>query len=378
VTYCEGEIGAFFSAAIGSAILAYLYLLVLLSRHYAQVRDRRSLVIIGGLLVYFAGVVNDTAVAARVYSFIYVSEYAFMVVILAMSSVLLKELVNLYQAVEEANTDLERKVRERTQEIEALSEELRRQAELDSLTGIYNRRFFSEYLDIELRRARSRMEHRDAGISGSNDMNFGLAMIDVDHFKLVNDTFGHPAGDRVLVELVKRIRANIFSRDIFCRFGGEEFIVLFTRTSREGIVNAVEKIRKSVENDGFDLADSAEPLRVTIRSRHKINASQRTKRRVYLWSDNRSEYSIPFPAIGLDARRTGLAPVCGNRSRGAWVRGYFPGVPHHGIGSVHHSSRTTRTCPSACGYPGQDSPHRGRTEEGERARSKSGGGAGAS
>jgi diguanylate cyclase (GGDEF)-like protein len=264
VTYYEGTIGGFFTAAIGSAILAYVYLLGLLSFHYRRTRDKSSLLIIAALLAYFVGVINDFAVAARVYSFIYVSEYAFMVLVFAMSFVLLNEFVSLNEAVEEANRDLEKKVRERTKAIEELSEELRRQAELDSLTGIYNRRFFGEYLEIELRRARSRLEHRTTIAPGTNDMNFGLAMIDVDHFKRVNDTYGHPAGDRVLVELVRRIRATIFSRDIFCRFGGEEFIVLFTRTSREGIENAVEKIRKSVEDQCFDVKEAPEPLQITV------------------------------------------------------------------------------------------------------------------
>jgi two-component system cell cycle response regulator len=86
----------------------------------------------------------------------------------------------------------------------------------------------------------------------------------VDHFKRVNDTWGHPAGDRVLVELVQRIRETIFSRDVFCRYGGEEFIVLFTRTSREGIVNAVEKIRRSVESPPFMLPEAPESLPVTV------------------------------------------------------------------------------------------------------------------
>jgi diguanylate cyclase (GGDEF)-like protein len=264
VTYYEGEIGLFFIVVLASTILAYLYFLILLYRWYRQTREKHSLVIFAALLFYFIGVINDLSIATRVYSFVYLSEYAFMVIIFAMSYVLLDEFVGLYLAIEAANRGLEQKVRERTCDIEILNKELQRQAELDSLTGIYNRRFFSEYIEIELRRARNRLEHSITILPGANDMNFGLAIIDVDHFKRVNDTYGHPAGDRVLVEIVRRIQGSIFSRDIFCRYGGEEFIVLFTRTSREGIVSAVDKIRRSVEEQRIALQECAEPLPITV------------------------------------------------------------------------------------------------------------------
>ena len=219
---------------------------------------------ISGLSTYFVGAINDTLVASRVYDFIYVSEYAFMIVVLSMFFVLLADLASLYERIEVANTTLEARVEERTAEIRKLNEDLRRQAELDPLTGIYNRRFFGEYLDIELRRARNRQEHRVAQLQGINDMNFGLAMIDIDHFKRVNYTWGHPAGDKVLVEVVRVIQSVIFSRDILCRFGGEEFVILFTRTSRDGIVQAIEKIRKSVEDHVIVLADDGGETGVTL------------------------------------------------------------------------------------------------------------------
>jgi len=258
VIYFEGQLGIAYEAGIASAICVYLYLLVLLIRAYRKERTRGLFVVICGLCTYFVGVFNDTLVASRVYDFIYLSEYAFMIVVFSMSFVLLANLASLYHAIEEANATLETRVEERTAEIRKLNEDLRRQAELDPLTGIYNRRFFGEYLEIELRRARNLQEHKVVQLHGVNDMNFGLAMIDIDHFKLVNDTWGHPAGDKVLLEVVRVIQNVIFSRDIFCRFGGEEFVILFTRTSRDGIVQAIEKIRKSVEEHGMAVGDDAE------------------------------------------------------------------------------------------------------------------------
>lgn len=264
VTYYEGELGIAYEVGIASAILFYAYLLVILVKAYLKTRVRGLLIVIFGLSTYFIGVANDILVAERVYDFIYISEYAFMIVVFSMFSVLLSDLASLYHTIEEANRTLETRVEERTAEIRKLNDDLRRQAELDPLTGIYNRRFFGEYLDIELKRARNRQEHKVAQIQGLNDMNFGLAMIDIDHFKLVNDTWGHPAGDRALVEVVRVIQGVIFSRDVFCRFGGEEFVILFTRTSREGIVQAIEKIRKSVEENQITVTDDGRKTGVTL------------------------------------------------------------------------------------------------------------------
>jgi diguanylate cyclase (GGDEF)-like protein len=264
VTYYEGELGIAYEVGLFSAVGFYLYLLFIVIRAYLRTRQKGLLVVIAGLVVYFAGVVNDSLVAIRVYDFIYLSEYAFMIIVLSMFLVLFNDLASLYHALENANATLEARVEERTAEIRKLNEDLRRQAELDPLTGIYNRRFFGEYLEIELRRARNRQEHKLAQLQGVNDMNFGLAMMDIDHFKRVNDTWGHPAGDRTLVEVVQVIKRVIFSRDILCRFGGEEFVILFTRTSRDGIVQAIEKIRKSVEEHVITVSDDGRETSVTL------------------------------------------------------------------------------------------------------------------
>ncbi|HYW84906.1 MAG TPA: diguanylate cyclase, partial [Spirochaetia bacterium] len=210
-TYYEGELGLFYLCGILSAIILYAYLLFLLLRHFSKTRDRSSLVILAGLVAYFLGVANDTAVAARVYSFIYLSEYAFLVVVLAGSYALLIELLALYRAAEDTRQNLERKVRERTGDIQELNKELKHQAERDGLTGVYNRRFFDQYLEIEVRRARNRIEHKTTGVESDPDMNFGLAIVDVDEFKKINDTMGHLVGDKALVEVVEEMRKHIFS-----------------------------------------------------------------------------------------------------------------------------------------------------------------------
>jgi len=102
-----------------------------------------------------------------------------------------------------------------------VEQELRALSITDALTGAYNRRFFQERLEMEIARAR-----RYAG-------SLSVVMLDIDHFKLINDRFGHQSGDLVLKEVCARIRQRLRSIDLLCRLGGEEFIVLSPGTAPE-------------------------------------------------------------------------------------------------------------------------------------------------
>ena len=137
-------------------------------------------------------------------------------------------------------------LRRRTEERDSAEEELKRvnailenQATTDSLTGICNRRKFLELLQMKIQEAR-----RYA-------MPLALIFFDIDHFKTVNDTYGHEAGDHVLQELSSIVASMVRQTDIFARFGGEEFVVLVhkndVRTGRE----LAEKIRLNVEQHNF-------------------------------------------------------------------------------------------------------------------------------
>jgi len=100
-----------------------------------------------------------------------------------------------------------------------LEEELRNLAVTDPLTGVYNRRHFLEELQREISR------------NNRNACPFSLIMLDIDHFKEVNDRFGHEAGDRVLKELTEMIRKRIRTSDLLARWGGEEFMILMVDTN---------------------------------------------------------------------------------------------------------------------------------------------------
>ncbi len=150
-------------------------------------------------------------------------------------------------------------------EIKELNNHLKHLAERDGLTGIYNRRFFDEYFEIEVQRAANFQKHEEhLEPINRSDMNFGLAIIDIDNFKTINDTYGHLVGDDALKQIIKLIQKNIFSRDVLCRFGGDEFALLLTKTSSDGILQAIEKIRKEIDEHNFNFGKDHKSQHITI------------------------------------------------------------------------------------------------------------------
>ncbi len=116
-----------------------------------------------------------------------------------------------------------------------LRDELRKQAFYDPLTGLYNRRS----LDDHLRRRASEWARNQRG--------YGIVMIDVDHFKAVNDRFGHDAGDQVLREVAALLRRVLRNHDIAFRHGGEEFLLVVESDGAEGVMQCAERVRQEIE-----------------------------------------------------------------------------------------------------------------------------------
>lgn len=121
---------------------------------------------------------------------------------------------------------------------------------IDNLTNAYNRRYFFEASENLI------------AIATREQSKASLIMLDIDHFKRINDTHGHQAGDLVLVNIAKLIKGTLRDSDIFARIGGEEFSIFLNNTSLEGARVVAEKIRSVVENEVFDY-DST-PLQVTV------------------------------------------------------------------------------------------------------------------
>ncbi len=115
-----------------------------------------------------------------------------------------------------------------------LRDALRIQSVRDALTGLYNRRYLEETLDREMRRA------------GRAEQSLGILMLDLDHFKRFNDTYGHDAGDAVLRETASFLLKNVRGEDFVCRFGGEEFVVILPTAGLEGSRARGERLRSKM------------------------------------------------------------------------------------------------------------------------------------
>jgi len=130
-----------------------------------------------------------------------------------------------------------------------LREQLRSQAIRDQLTGLYNRRFLEDALT------------RETGRSARSGEPVAVAILDVDHFKRINDTYGHEAGDAVLRELGQVLLKTIRKTDIVGRFGGEEFLMVLPNTDGIRAAIVAERVRKAAEEHVYKYKESL--VRVT-------------------------------------------------------------------------------------------------------------------
>ncbi|SEQ49840.1 response regulator receiver modulated diguanylate cyclase [Devosia sp. YR412] len=128
----------------------------------------------------------------------------------------------------------------------------------DDMTGLYNRRYFDRHLGVMLGKAQS--QERD----------MALMILDIDHFKSVNDTYGHDIGDAVLKEFAARLKRNIRGVDLACRFGGEEFVVLMPDTDYAQAELVAERVRQSISERIFEV-NAGRPLAVTVSAGVTLN-----------------------------------------------------------------------------------------------------------
>ncbi len=147
---------------------------------------------------------------------------------------------------------LERKVEQRTSELNKLNQKLEQLAITDELTGLYNHRFFYEKLEEEFLRAK-RYKHQ-----------VSVLMIDVDLFKKFNDTYGHLAGDEVLEKVSRCLEKGVRDTDTVARYGGEEFAVIIPEVELNGVLALAERLRESVEHEKSKYKGSGPGGAVTI------------------------------------------------------------------------------------------------------------------
>jgi diguanylate cyclase (GGDEF)-like protein len=166
-------------------------------------------------------------------------------------------------ALRRRQVELEAKVYERTAELENLSRELQIKSSaleasslVDPLTGLHNRRFLNQYLDAEITQAlRSHEEHRQHGTPLAEGADIVFFILDIDHFKQVNDGYGHAAGDAVLVQMRQRLQQAFRQADYLVRWGGEEFLIVARATSRSQAPELAERACAAVANTPFVLGD---------------------------------------------------------------------------------------------------------------------------
>ena len=137
-------------------------------------------------------------------------------------------------ALQMNNLALEKKVKLRTQELEKLMHDMEALSLTDGLTGIANRRAFEQRLSLEWQRA-VRYGHP-----------LSVLMLDIDHFKRLNDDFGHDTGDAVLQQIARLLLEAARETDLICRYGGEEFIVIMMETSHADALQVAERMRQHI------------------------------------------------------------------------------------------------------------------------------------
>lgn len=137
-------------------------------------------------------------------------------------------------------------------QLKSEKEHLAKKARTDSLTGAFNRLALEERLKDEMNRF-----VRYGTI-------FSILMLDLDHFKKVNDNFGHQVGDRCLMEVVSKIKSRVRNVDFVARYGGEEFVVITPETDATGGLVIAEKLRSSIENTYFMVRGGKVPLTISV------------------------------------------------------------------------------------------------------------------
>ena len=243
-----------------------VYGILVIAHAAARGRDGAVVFLAGGF-VLLATVVNDFLFENHVLQTGYYAPFGIMFFIFSQAFVMLRRYAGALYRLEDLSGRLEQLVGERTaelldqgerlraanEEIEKVNRELEEKNRLleeassyfyersirDSLTGLYNHQHIMQILEDEIHRVRR------------YELPLSLLMIDIDHFKNVNDAHGHLAGDSVLVSVSQILRESIRPSDYAGRYGGEEFLVVFTHTSLEDSRVVAERIRAGIESGRF-------------------------------------------------------------------------------------------------------------------------------
>lgn len=151
---------------------------------------------------------------------------------------------NAQKNLRAAYETLEQKVEDRTAELSAKNIALEVASSTDALTGLINRMKLDEIL------------HYEINLSKRYEYSFCIILVDLDHFKKINDTYGHIAGDEVLIAFASLLKENLRATDTIGRWGGEEFLIICPSTERESCMLAAEKLREKVAESSFPIVEN--------------------------------------------------------------------------------------------------------------------------
>ncbi|GLS27386.1 two-component regulator propeller domain-containing protein [Marinibactrum halimedae] len=169
--------------------------------------------------------------------------------------------VDLHLQLLESSRNLEAKIEERTHELKKAYKQLEQVSLSDPLTGLANRRFFEKFIEADA--AETLRKYQDWLAESTHSKNTPppkeedliFMLVDIDHFKSVNDNYGHAAGDAVLIKMAEILRECCRQSDYVVRWGGEEFMILGRFLSRDSANTFAKRIRKTVENTSFDIGE---------------------------------------------------------------------------------------------------------------------------
>jgi len=215
-------------------------------------RDGATIIILCGT-VFFITIVNDILFVNGIVFTGFFVPFGFFVFIFSQAFLLAHRFVRSFFEIEtlavennrislelqELNRELEKRIEKRTAELEAKNRLLADLAVKDGLTGLFNHKHTYERLN-------NLIVH-----SGRYKRTLTVAMYDIDHFKSINDNYGHQTGDLVLASVAETLKRASRAVDIIGRYGGEEFLIVMPETSIDGAFVFAERIRKSIENLKF-------------------------------------------------------------------------------------------------------------------------------
>ncbi len=234
------QIAAFTSAGLGT-----LFVIPFIRRGDPEAR----LVGLGALCIVLT-LSSDFLIERNFYVAPRTVVYGFAMLVFGMTFAIANRFHRVLAEVETLRRELEARVTDRTRELSAAYTRMEELALRDGLTGLLNRRALQERAKAGLSKARRRRT------------SFALAMIDIDHFKMVNDTHGHVAGDRVLSHVARVLSEGVRESDDVGRWGGEEFLVLLPESTLAEAEAAAERLLERVEASACDV--DGRSLRVTV------------------------------------------------------------------------------------------------------------------